>query len=110
MKALLLDTHAFLWWSLEPERLSPGLLTRMSDPEVRVVLSTVSSWETQIKVGLGKLVLKEPLRDIIGRELEVNGWEILPVKLSHTWKLAELAPLHRDPFVAQYPGVSVYWE
>lgn len=37
--ALLLDTHALLWWLAEPERLSPTVLDVLSNPAQRVFLS-----------------------------------------------------------------------
>jgi PIN domain nuclease of toxin-antitoxin system len=130
MKAILLDTHTFLWWTLQPERLPRKVLTLMSDSGTRIVFSTVSAWECQIKLGLGKLHLKQPLSKIVDRELSQNHWEVLPVQLAHTWKLADLPPLHRDPFdrlliaqaltenlalatgdslVNQYPEVQTVW-
>jgi len=130
VSALLLDTHTFLWWSLDPEKLPASVSMLLSDPANRVVLSVVSCWEAQIKAGLGKLILGEPLRKIIERELIRNRWQVLPVTLVHTWKLESLPPLHRDPFdrllvaqalvedlilvtrdtlVTQYPDVKTFW-
>lgn len=130
MTAYLLDTHTFLWWSLEPDKLPATVRGILADADTRVVLSVVSSWEAQIKTGLGKLELTEPLQTIIERELVTNRWEVLPIHLRHTWALAALPPLHRDPFdrllVAQakteslvlvttdpliraYPGVNTIW-
>jgi PIN domain nuclease of toxin-antitoxin system len=130
MNGLLLDTHTFLWWAIEPEKLPVGVLAALQDPRTRIVFSAVSSWEAQIKVGLGKLVLKEPLQVIVERELVQNHWEVLPIYLQHTWKLKELPPLHKDPFdrllvaqalvedltiaskdplVAMYPGLDILW-
>ena len=130
MRAYLLDTHTFLWWSLEPGKLPAAILEMLADTDARVVFSVVSSWEAQIKTGLGKLELTEPLQTIIERELVENRWEVLPIHLRHTWSLADLPPLHRDPFdrllIAQaktesltlvttdpliraYPGVDTTW-
>jgi PIN domain nuclease of toxin-antitoxin system len=131
MKEILLDTHAFLWWVLEPEKLPSRLFAALSDPETRIVLSVASSWEAQIKMGLGKLVLDLPLQSIIEHEVQTNLWEILPVHLRHTWALSKLPPLHRDPFdrlliaqameegltlatrdslIIQYAQVNTIWE
>jgi PIN domain nuclease of toxin-antitoxin system len=131
MMEILLDTHTFLWWSLQPEKLPPVVLKALQDPDNRVFFSTVSSWEAQIKIGLGKLILEESLRKIVERELVQNNWEVLPVTLHHTWKLEQLPPLHKDPFdrllVAQalaenlviatrdpliraYPDITILWD
>jgi PIN domain nuclease of toxin-antitoxin system len=130
MTEILLDTHTFLWWALEPDRLPEKVLAIMGDPKTRVLLSAVSSWEAQIKIGLGKLTLSEPLRKIVERELIHNNWEALSIQLAHTWKLEELPPLHKDPFdrlliaqalvenlvlvtrdplVVQYPHITTLW-
>ena len=127
---LLLDTHTFLWWSLEPDKLPSEVLDALRNSQNRVVFSSVCSWEAQIKAGLGKLILVEPLRKIVERELSRNGWEVLPVTLEHTWRLERLPPLHRDPFdrllvaqsltenltlatrdplISQYSGVRTFW-
>ncbi len=98
MMEILLDTHTFLWWSLQPEKLTPVVLEALRDPENRILFSAVSSWEAQIKIGLGKLILQDPLRKIVERELIQNNWEVLPVTLHHTWRLEQLPPLHKDPF------------
>ena len=131
MKAYLLDTHAVLGWSREPDKLPDSVRQVLADPDARVVFSVVSSWEAQIKAGLGKLVLLDPLHTIVERELAKNGWEVLPIHLRHTRSLADLPALHRDPFdrllIAQakteslalvtadpliraYPGVDTIWD
>jgi PIN domain nuclease of toxin-antitoxin system len=98
MMEILLDTHTFLWWSLQPEKLPPIVMQALQDPGNRIFFSAVSSWEAQIKIGLGKLVLHESLRKIVEREIVQNNWEVLPVTLHHTWQLEKLPPLHKDPF------------
>lgn len=95
---LLLDTHTFFCWSLEPERLPKKVIETLKDPGNEFFLSVASSWEAQIKAGLGKLVLLDSLEKIIRREISTNGWKVLPVHLEHTWKLSEIPPLHKDPF------------
>lgn len=131
MMEILLDTHTFLWWSIQPEKLTPVVLQALQDPDNRIFFSVVSSWEAQIKIGLGKLVLQDPLQKIVERELIQNSWEVLPITLHHTWRLEQLPPLHTDPFdrllVAQalsenliiatkdplisvYPDLQILWD
>jgi PIN domain nuclease of toxin-antitoxin system len=95
---ILLDTHTFLYWSIEPDRLPKNLLILLSNPSNQVLLSVVSSWEAQIKIGLGKLVLQESVKTILEREIRINHWEILPIHLAHTWTLEKLPPIHKDLF------------
>lgn len=95
---LLLDTHTFIWWDLEPERLSPRVLSLCQDASNQMVLSVASIWEMQIKIQLGKLQFPKPLRQMIAEQQETNQIELLPVALEHVLALAELAMLHKDPF------------
>lgn len=94
---LLLDTHTFLWWDTEPDRLSPQVLALCQDPAVVLFLSLVSLWEIQIKSGLGKLPLSMPLQAVI-HEQQKQGLQLLPITSAHIYALDALPALHRDPF------------
>jgi PIN domain nuclease of toxin-antitoxin system len=97
MKALL-DTHAFIWWTIDPARLGPQADRVCFDPANQLVLSVASVWEMQIKVMLGKLTLHTPLRQMITDQVQKNGLEVLPINLEHVLRLDSLPPLHKDPF------------
>jgi PIN domain nuclease of toxin-antitoxin system len=126
---ILLDTHAFIWWTIDPDRLGPQAKRLCFDPTNRLVISVASVWEMQIKVMLGKLILNKPLRKMIDDQVQQNGLEILSVNLEHVLRLDALPSLHKDPFdrllvalalaegmdlishdpaIAQYP-VKVIW-
>lgn len=96
--SLLLDTHAFIWWADEPERLPSALLDRLRDPAETVLLSMASLWEMQIKIGLGKLELRQPLRTVVEEQQRDNAIGLLAIEPRHIWTLGELPPLHGDPF------------
>ena len=74
---VLLDTHAFIWWTGAPVRLGPEASRMCFDPASQLVLSVVSVWEMQIKVMLGKLTLHTPLRQMILDQVQQNGLEVL---------------------------------
>lgn len=94
---LLLDTHTFLWWAEQPERLSNSAVTACKDPSNELFLSVASIWEIQVKVQLGKLKLKLPLTDLI-REQQRNLIQVITITQSHVFELDQLPPHHRDPF------------
>jgi hypothetical protein len=54
---ILMDTHIFLWWDSEPDKLSVQARTLCENPENVLLLSLASIWEMQIKQQLGKLQL-----------------------------------------------------
>lgn len=95
---ILLDTHTFLWWDSNPEKLSSATLAALSNPENRIFLSTVSAWEIQIKKQLGKLAITVPLDEMIESQQQVNNLIILPVDLKHILALDNLPIHHKDPF------------
>ena len=94
---LLFDTHAFLWWDSEPERLSPTVLALCRDPANTLVLSVASAWEVQVKSQLGKLQLTRPLAEIIRDQRRANGLRVLPIWLKHVLALGDLPAQPRDP-------------
>jgi PIN domain nuclease of toxin-antitoxin system len=95
---LLFDTHAFIWWDSEPSKLSPQVLELCRDRTNLLLLSVASAWEMQIKLQLDKLTLALPLEELIDRQRQTNGIELLPITLPHVLALQALPPLHRDPF------------
>ncbi len=95
---LLLDTHIFLWWTVEPEKLPEDAMALIGDPTAQILLRAASTWEIRIKADLSRLELQEPLRNIVEREISANGFRLLPITFEHTERLFPLPPLHGDPF------------
>jgi PIN domain nuclease of toxin-antitoxin system len=95
---LLLDTHAFIWWASEPQRLSQKVLTLCQDRANALMISVASIWEMQIKLQLGRLRLTLPLRNLIESQQQANNLQVLPIELSHVLALDNLPLHHRDPF------------
>ena len=95
---LLLDTHTFIWWDSEPQRLSQQGLKMCQDPDNVLLASVASLWEMQIKLQLGKLKLNKPLTELVSGQQAINNIDILDVKLEHVLALAKLPSHHKDPF------------
>jgi len=95
---LLFDTHTFIWWDSDPNRLSEQVLSLCQNSENELLLSVVSVWEMQIKHQLNKLELRLPLAELINEQCERNGIQLLSVTLDHVLALDNLPLLHRDPF------------
>lgn len=53
---IVLDTHAWLWWLSEPERLGPAAREAIDGAE-RVGVSTISCWEVAALVARGRIAL-----------------------------------------------------
>jgi len=95
---LLLDTHSFIWWSINSEKLSVTGQDLLFDRNNRLFLSVASVWEMQIKLQLGKLQLNPSLQELINNQITINNLEILSIDLAHIWTLATLIHYHKDPF------------
>lgn len=95
---ILLDTHIFIWWADEPERLSPVALSALEDEANELLLSVASVWEMQIKIQLGKLHLSLPLKELLKNQQETNYLTGSPVTLEHVLALDALPFHHKDPF------------
>lgn len=94
--AVLLDTQAFLWWVTDDGRLTKRAARTIAGSDC--VLSVASCWEMAIKASLGKLKLPGPVDRFVQEQLEVNGFNLLPVSLEHIAGVAGLPFHHRDPF------------
>jgi PIN domain nuclease of toxin-antitoxin system len=90
---LLLDTHLLLWALGAPSRLPRRARTLIDDAEVYV--SAASIWEIGIKAGLGKL--RADPHEVLAA-LQSAGFIELPVTGTHAALVADLPPVHRDPF------------
>lgn len=94
---LLLDTHVFLWLQTEPARLGPVLETVASHDHT-LALSAASSWEIAIKHGLGRLALPEPPSSYVPSRARRSDVRLIGVDHRDALAVADLPPLHRDPF------------
>lgn len=95
---LLLDTHAFILFTSNPDALPDKSRSALVDSSNDLVLSVASPWEMQIKVGLGKLQLKKPPRELVQFEIDRGAIGLLPISLAHIDELSRLPSIHRDPF------------
>ncbi len=94
---LLLDTHLLVWAMGSPDRLPHGLASMLEDPRNTPLFSVASLWELVIKQSLGRPDFNvQPA--MLRRALLDGGWQELPITAAHAFAMAQLPPLHRDPF------------
>jgi PIN domain nuclease of toxin-antitoxin system len=94
----LIDSHALIWGTVEPDRLSKTARQLFANPGRDLVVSIVSLWEITIKMANGKLVpLGASIADVI-LALRIKEVEMLPLHTSHLVRLESLPLHHRDPF------------
>ena len=91
---LLLDTHTFLWWVSDWDRIAGPARRAIGNPANAVFVSAVSGWEIGIKRAKGRLTAPDNLAAIVDRK----RFEHLSLSFEHAERAAALPPLHRDPF------------
>ena len=94
----LLDTHTFLWWITDSDRLSQTAREIVGDGNSELYWSPASSWEIAIKHHLDRLPLPEPPESLIPAEMAKNRISSLPILDAHAFKAGQLPMHHRDPF------------
>ena len=93
----LLDTHTFLWFINEDKQLSGKAISAIANPDSIKYISMASLWEIAIKLNIGKLELDLPYR-ALRQQIDINGFEMLPIGFEHTTALSTLDFHHGDPF------------
>jgi PIN domain nuclease of toxin-antitoxin system len=95
---ILLDTHIFLWFISGDSRLSTDVRDAIRDPDNEIYLSVVSVWESIVKYQLGKLPLPEAPETYLPKQRHLHQIASLALDETSVAQLAQLPPLHRDPF------------
>ena len=117
---VLLDTHAFLWWMADSERLSGVAREVIADELNDVVVSAASAWEIATTFRIGKLpgceaVAVDVAVDVAGH-IAGQGFVDLPIGVADAERAGRLPGPHRDSFdrmlaaqtfAREFPVVSV---
>lgn len=94
----LLDTHTFLWYVDNDDKLGDEVKNIISNPNNSIFLSIVSVWEMAIKVSIKKLEVPLPIAGFIREQLGINDITLLNIRVEHMDEVVELPFHHRDPF------------
>ena len=93
--AVLVDTHALLWWQAGSVRLS-ATARRHIDAASRVLVSPVSCWEVAMLVAKERVRLDRPTTRWV-RDLFSADAEVAELSVDVAVAAAELADFHGDP-------------
>lgn len=95
---IFLDTHALLWWALDPGQLSPTATRRVAEMERQGgFASAISIWELGVKVQRGKLDLGIGIDEFARRVEQSAVVELVPVDTTVWLRSLALDWDHRDP-------------
>jgi PIN domain nuclease of toxin-antitoxin system len=101
---IVLDTHAWLWWAAEPQRLSPSAREAIDGAE-RFGIATISCWEIAMLAESGRIELDRPVGNWVEQALAHKRLKPLPL----TGAVAvEAALLGREGFVGDPADRLIY--
>lgn len=92
--SFLIDTHIFIWWTERNARLSKHVAHILADLGNKIYVSSAVPWEIAVKSARGRIGVPTDLDDI----MEEEGFTPLFISHAHALRIAELPPIHRDPF------------
>ncbi len=94
---LLLDTNAWLFSLLEPDRLSPPARTALDDSESELALSPITPWETVLLGQRGRLALEPDPATWVRRAVAATPAQMIPLDFEVALRSRQLA---------DYPGAD----
>ena len=96
----LFDTHIWIWWNMNPQRLSKKVLDLISNPDHydEVLLSAISPWEFCKLVEKGRIGIScDPLK-WINSGFEIAKLRLVPLSPVVAYLSSTLPqPFHDDP-------------
>jgi PIN domain nuclease of toxin-antitoxin system len=93
----LLDTHIWLWNSLQPDRLSPRVVRELDNLENEIWLSPVSVWELRLLHDKGRVRLFPDVASWIGENLTRLNVREAPLTFEVALAISSLNLPHNDP-------------
>jgi len=96
----LLDTHIWIWWNTNIQKLSSEIKNIIADPDnyEEILLSAISIWEFCKLLEKRKLGISNDPLDWINMALDITGLRLVPLSPVIAYKSTSLPqPFHNDP-------------
>ena len=94
---LLLDTHIWLWSTLEPQRLSRRVHKALIDPENELWLSPVSVGELIVLLRKGRLTLRDDVAAWVAKTMQDLELTEAPLTVEVALAMSAISFSHGDP-------------
>jgi PIN domain nuclease of toxin-antitoxin system len=95
---LVLDSHAFFWWTIDHPKLSRAARAAIENPDNEIYASAVVAWEMATKVRIGKWPQARAVAESFDAVVARNRFVTLSISTAHA-RVAGFLPIrHGDPF------------
>ena len=94
---ILLDTHIWIWFNLEPRRLPHELVQLLDLEDTELAISAVSVWEIVLGVQRGRIASPISAEATARAWLEASPIEVVPIEKEIAILSRTLAFEHEDP-------------
>ena len=94
---LLLDTHAWIWSQVAPQKLGKRALKAIQHPDAQIWLSSISVWETLLLIEHGRLKVKGQPQAWVQKALHQTGAQEAPVTHEIAVLSRQVQLPHEDP-------------
>lgn len=96
----VLDTHVWIWWHMEPEKLSAKVRAIISNPRsyAELLLSAISIWEFCKLIEKGRLVISCDPEAWMKQAVAMPKFRVVPLTPTIAYRSTILPqPIHSDP-------------
>lgn len=96
----LLDTHVWVWWNMEPMKLSHAARRAIAktDPRSEILLSAISPWEFCKLIEKGRIGISCDPEEWISQALQMPRLRLVPLTPAIAYRSTILPqPFHEDP-------------
>lgn len=100
----LLDTHAFVFWLLEPQKLSHNAIDALRDSQKRFHIATITILEIEYLIEINRI--QAQIDDFINYVSITENFNIIPYGTKEMIKSVSTKG-HRDPFDRIIVGTAI---
>ncbi len=96
----VLDTHVWVWWHMQPKKLSRKVRSLLANPEQyqELLLSAISPWEFSKLLEKGRLGISCDAEEWIRQALAMPKLRLVPLSPTLAYRSTVLPqPFHGDP-------------
>ncbi|MEM6274397.1 MAG: type II toxin-antitoxin system VapC family toxin [Myxococcota bacterium] len=93
---IILDTHAWIWWTSEPRKLGRKAQYRVRKAD-RIGISAITCWEFAMLVERGRIEIDRPPLEWIEQAFAQPKAELVPLTPAIAVTSTQLGAFHGDP-------------